>query len=221
MKCRCLFKDENRNNYNLVFFKSKGQQLPYAIEIQLDKDLKIIECKKNSSGSIGDVLSYNYIYNDKKSCLELSFVNSTEVEKVFNFYVLKEVNSQKILFETIVLKAKENSFITFPFKKFAISIPTDKNYAGLQEGVAYSLTQSLSVLKGELWWQINHGLPLLEKIKNKNILDSVIINIILKNPDVVNIFYLNSSVKGDQYYFETKIATIYADDIYLSNTISG
>ena len=220
MKCRSLYKDDIKQNYNLVFFKSKGLRLPFALYIQINNNSpKEVVCKESSKGQLTDGIAYEFVSETSDSYLKIIANTSSQVD--INLYFIKDKTSQKMPFSSFVIKADVSNEYMFDFKKFAISIPAEKNYAGLQEGTAYSLIQRLSVLKNELWWQINYGIPLLEKVKNKNIFDSVIINIILNHPDVTNIIYLNSFVQGNQYYFEVKVSTVYSEDILLSNTISG
>lgn len=220
MKCRSLYKDDIKQNYNLVFFKSKGLRLPFALYIQINNNNpKEVVCNESSNGQLTDGIAYEFVSESSDSYLKIIANTSSQVD--INLYFIKDKTSPKMPFSSFVIKADVAKEYMFDFKKFAISIPAEKNYAGFQEGTAYSLIQRLSVLKNELWWQINYGIPLLEKVKNKNIFDSVIINIILNHPDVTNIIYLNSFVQGNQYYFEVKVSTVYSEDILLSNTISG
>lgn len=74
------------------------------------------------------------------------------------------------------------------------------NYSGENEGVEYSLTQRLSVIKGELWYNINAGIPLLEKQRNKGILDSYIISTVLNHPDVITIDEFESYIENNHTY---------------------
>ena len=221
MKCRSLYRDDIKQNYNLVFFKSKGLKLPFALYIQINNDNpNEVVCNESSTGQLTDGISYEFVSKSSDSYLKIIATNTSSPVDI-NLYFIKDKTSQKMPFSSFVIEANVSKEYMFEFKKFAISIPAEKNYAGLQEGTAYSLIQRLSVLKNELWWQINYGIPLLEKVKNKNIFDSVIINIILNHPDVTNILYLNSFIKENQYYFEVKVSTIYSEDILLSNTVSG
>lgn len=93
------------------------------------------------------------------------------------------------------------------------SLMEDKNnhnsYSERQEGIKNSLIQRLSVIKNELWYNINYGLPLLDKIKNKAILDSVIINIINNHEEVKTIRKYKSFIVDHTYSFEVIIDTIY------------
>lgn len=221
MKCRSLYRDDIKQNYNLVFFKSKGLKLPFALYIQINNDNpEEVVCNESSTDQLTDGISYEFVSKSSDSYLKIIATNTSSSVDI-NLYFAKNKTSQKMPFLSFGIEAGVSKEYMFEFKKFAISIPAEKNYAGLQEGTAYSLIQRLSVLKNELWWQVNYGIPLLEKVKNKNIFDSVIINIILNHPDVTNILYLNSFIKENQYYFEVKVSTIYSEDILLSNTISG
>ena len=146
------------------------------------------------------------------------------------FYVGKSENDVTFIFgevSELVFSVENNRTFWYenrldnsiPFKDFCIAKKTDSNYAEKQEGVAYSLIQRLSVIKGELWYQINHGLPLLDKLRSGEVLDSVIIQIILSHPDVKNITDFQSSItKNHNYQFYAKIMTIYNLEIELSNT---
>lgn len=85
------------------------------------------------------------------------------------------------------------------------------NYAKEQEGVATSLTQRLSVIKNELWYNVNEGLPLIDKYRNKNIIDSYVASTILKHPDVINISEFTSFLNKNSYNCKVVINTTYGN----------
>ena len=90
-----------------------------------------------------------------------------------------------------------------------------ENYVGSQQGLAASLTQRLSILKGELWTNINYGLPLLEKV-DKTIMDSVVIDILLTHPDVKSILKFASKVENNVYKIEDlEILSIFNEKVDL------
>lgn len=96
------------------------------------------------------------------------------------------------------------------------------NYSTRQEGVRDSLIARLDLIKGELWYRRSYGLPLLEKIKSKGIIDSIIINYIMDHPDVVNIEQFNSYFSEEdehKYVFDCTINTVYNEQISFSNQI--
>ena len=74
------------------------------------------------------------------------------------------------------------------------------NYSDKQEAIKDSLMQRLSVIKGELWYNVSVGVPLFEKIKKKGVLDSYIAMEILKHPDVKEIVEFKSEVINNHYY---------------------
>lgn len=73
------------------------------------------------------------------------------------------------------------------------------NYADGQEGVACSLIQRLSVLKGELWWRRSYGLPLTDKNRQGDVIDSFIMSTILEHPNVRTLTSFKSSVDDYGY----------------------
>ena len=85
------------------------------------------------------------------------------------------------------------------------------NYAKEQEGVATSLTQRLSVIKNELWYDYNYGVPLFDKVKSKAFIDSYLISTILKHPDVTQLIDFTSNVDKNSYSCTFKVKTKYGD----------
>lgn len=83
------------------------------------------------------------------------------------------------------------------------------NYANKAEGVANSLKQRLSVLKKELWYDYEYGMPLTDKIKDKVVIDTYIAEIILKHPDVISIEGFESKQEGHSYTCYFIVNTIY------------
>lgn len=93
------------------------------------------------------------------------------------------------------------------------------NYSEKGEAVKNSLIQRLFIIKGELWYKASYGLPLTEKIKNKGIYDSIIINIIFEHPDVTNIVSYNSIVEDRKYKLDFVAYTVYNEEIRISYII--
>lgn len=88
---------------------------------------------------------------------------------------------------------------------------TDKhdNYIGGSEGVANSLRQRLSILKNELWYDYANGIPLIDKVKSKSIIDAYIIQTVLKHPDVIDIEGFESMQENHAYSCYLIINTIH------------
>ena len=83
------------------------------------------------------------------------------------------------------------------------------NYATRSEGVANSLKQRLSVLKHELWYDYNKGMPLPDKARSKAIIDAYIIQTILEHPDVIDIEGFESEQERNNYTCYFVVNTIY------------
>ena len=98
-------------------------------------------------------------------------------------------------------------------KVVGIFVKEDKSsYEGGKEGIAYSLTQRLSVIKGELWYNIKQGIPLFDKQRSKGIIDSYVIQTVLKHEEVLSIVEFNSYViNNHQYKCFLKCSTMYGE----------
>lgn len=75
--------------------------------------------------------------------------------------------------------------------------------------VADALQQKLNILKSELWWNINFGLPLLEKVHSKQSLDIAVTEIIMSQEGVKDITEFDSSVGNHHYSAQITIESEY------------
>lgn len=85
------------------------------------------------------------------------------------------------------------------------------SYDKEEKAVASSLTQRLSVLRTELWFAVEFGLPLLEKLKTKLEVDIAVAEIVEEHPDVVNISEFISEIRGNTYTCNLIINTKYGE----------
>ena len=85
------------------------------------------------------------------------------------------------------------------------------NFSEEKEAVKDSLTQRLSILEGELWYDIYFGLPLLNKVRSKIELDSAIINIVMDHQNVKSIEEFESSFINNQYNAKLNILTNFGE----------
>lgn len=92
------------------------------------------------------------------------------------------------------------------------------NYSTATDAVIDSLIQRLSIIKGELWYQVNYGLPITEKYKSKGIFDAIITDIISGHPGVKYIKSYSSTVEKSVYTFNSFIVSIYGDEFELKNS---
>lgn len=103
------------------------------------------------------------------------------------------------------------------FYYYGTSVKRDTYVQDSSEMVSKSLTQRLSAIRGELWYDINYGLPLFDKIRDKAILDMEIMEIINNHPAVVSIEEYKSEVDKREYSFKAKIISIYNKSFEISS----
>jgi hypothetical protein len=93
-----------------------------------------------------------------------------------------------------------------------------KNYVEGGEAIVNSLTQKLSLIKGELWYSINAGIPLFNKSLSKDSLDSYIVDIVLNTRDVIEIQSFTSKIEEGKYYVYLEVLTKYGS-VKLQNSL--
>lgn len=84
-----------------------------------------------------------------------------------------------------------------------------ENFSEQQQSVADNLTQRLSIVKGELWYNINYGQPIFEKTKSKAAFDAFILTVVKQHPDVNSIISFNSQIVNKKYTCNIQIESIY------------
>lgn len=89
--------------------------------------------------------------------------------------------------------------------------PDDKhdNYADKAEAVTNSLRQWLSVIKHELWYDYEYGIPLIDKVRSKAVIDAYIVEKIMQHPDVIDITDFESRQTNNFYTCYFIVNTIY------------
>jgi len=85
------------------------------------------------------------------------------------------------------------------------------NYVDKQNAVVSSLTQRLSVLRGELWYAINQGMPLVDKVVSKGIIDSYVVSTVTRHPDVLSIQQFSSSLIKHSYTCNFTVLTRFGE----------
>lgn len=88
--------------------------------------------------------------------------------------------------------------------------PDDKSdsFSEKQENVADSLIQRLNVIQQELWYDVYHGLPLLDN-STKSEIDISVAEIILAHPEVISIMNFSSTQTGHKYRAEITVQSSY------------
>lgn len=101
---------------------------------------------------------------------------------------------------------------------YTTKITDVQNYSTETQGVIDSLTQRLSLIKGELWYQINAGLPLMEGYTSTTIFDAIIVSTIAEHPGVNKIISFNSKIEKHTYIFTCEFQSIYGDAVTVQKT---
>lgn len=101
--------------------------------------------------------------------------------------------------------------------KCTLTTPRLPNYVEDTDAVVVSLIQRLSVIKGELWWQVNYGMPLTDKVRGTTLYDMVVTDIITSHPGVASIQSYSSNIIGHTYTYTCTIKTIFGDTVTISN----
>lgn len=85
------------------------------------------------------------------------------------------------------------------------------NFSSKETAIKDSLSQKLSVLKNELWYNLTYGLPLFEKQKSKIAIDSAVLSIILENKEIISIEDFQSQLIDRLYSAKIIIKSIYGN----------
>ena len=83
------------------------------------------------------------------------------------------------------------------------------NYVSDAEAIRASLIQRLSIIKGELWYNVIFGQPLFDKSKSKVPFDSFVLTEIKKTEGVIDILKFESKVEQHDYYCAAQIQSQY------------
>ena len=81
------------------------------------------------------------------------------------------------------------------------------NFSDGLQAVADDLTEKLSVMRTELWHSMSFGLPLLDKVKSKALIDSAVADIVLRQPNVIGISKFSSAVNQKEYHADIEVQT--------------
>lgn len=85
------------------------------------------------------------------------------------------------------------------------------NYESDVLGLISNLNMELSLLEGELWWDIYNGMPLLQKNRSKGIIDSYIIQELTSYGEIKEILKFNSKIENHSYKCELVVRSIYGN----------
>lgn len=91
--------------------------------------------------------------------------------------------------------------------KFVNSTDKHDNFASENEMVRDSLIQRLSVIKHELWYDYQYGMPLVDNDTLKVTIDTFVMSTIQQHQDVVEITSFTSFIDKHEYHCDVKVTT--------------
>lgn len=218
MKCR------NCNQNNIVWFErlygnsTRITSSDFFTKQQF-KDLTGVELKE------GETYKFDCVWDDAET-------NTPETEENFPVIMIWFNETVASPFKGVKRKGQQTITVTIPsvFVKISFVQNTVKNgyifrnfvradnYSIDKDSIVPSLMQRLSVLKGELWYQVNYGLPLVESHNSPVVFDMVIYDIISSHPGVSSIRSYQSEKVGHTYTFTCEIVSIYSEELTLTNS---
>lgn len=246
MKCRALFEDENTGKQNIVWFGSAGKNMDFVPAVFENNPPIIIENGKRREFSQlfdrywllteGPVQNGSSTWNEDLLRVWPDYEGPTEDMGIY-YYLEKESEpgtcfvfySEPTDFVEIAPLCKIAKFerndnpvfdLSATYYLYQNKIPAS-NYSTDQHGVRDSLIQRLSVIKGELWYKASYGLPLMDKIKNKGIYDTIVVNIITSHPDVTSLLEFESTISraSREYQAKFSVTTVYGETAEIAYSI--
>lgn len=217
MKCRML----SPTLHNIVWFGKTGEDLDY-VWYQLDSS-------PGEPGTVPKPDMYTVtgtIFANLIGCTfaDLGTFAELDTESVTYFYLTINGTTYTCYFDYgseingHILNPSNNVVGIFTLTNLAAPNTSPTSYSEDTDAVVDSLMQRLSVLKGELWYQINFGLPLTEKVRGTTLFDMVIMDIITSHPGVASLTSFSSNIKNHTYTFTGQIQSVFGDDLTISNS---
>ena len=210
MICRRSYINNVTKEHTIVWFGSYGLNIvaPYQ-EIQLvNNETEITNtCKRQE---------YNLIFNNiNNTTIKLYDANNNVIDS----YTTSRIGQHNLIgtldkeLSKIEINVEDYDNITLILNEYGTAKLYDNvqhnNFSKEQQAVSDSLNQSLSVIKNELWYNYNFGVPLESQNKTKLNIDIFIINTINENTDVKNIIEFNSMVEKGHYSCNMIVDTVF------------
>lgn len=210
MICRRSYINDATKEHTIVWFGSYGLNIvaPYQ-EIQLvNNETEITNtCKRQE---------YNLIFNNiNNTTIKLYDANNNVIDS----YTTSTIGQHNLIgtldkeLSKIEINVEDYDNITLILNEYGTAKLYDNiqhnNFSKEQQAVSDSLNQSLSVIKNELWYNYNFGVPLESQNKTKLNIDIFIINTINENADVKNIIEFNSIVEKGHYSCNMIVDTVF------------
>ena len=193
------FKSANNKKENICK-KSDRHQIKAIQDILTNYfyDFLEIKCDSDNLTIYNDDINNQLIINKTNKIIKYN-TDEFNIDMVDNkrLIIYAHNDNNKILVQV------EDEFIKF-----------DDNFNDYNiNNVKDSLISKLSILKGELWYKSNYGLPLTEKTKIKSIIDVAVLDIINDQQEIKSVISFDSRVNNHNYILNFSLATIYSDEL--------
>lgn len=188
------FKSANNKKENIckLKFLNNSNEWVFNGKLQSDSDNLTIYNDDNNNQLIIDSAHKIINYNDDEFTIDM-----VDNKRLIIYAHANNNDNNKILVQV------EDEFIKF-----------DDNFNDYNiNNVKDSLISKLSILKGELWYKSNYGLPLLEKTKIKSIIDVAVLDIINDQQEIKSVISFDSRVNNHNYILNFSLATIYSNEL--------
>lgn len=203
-KHRRIYTDPITGNRSYVWFKSANNKKENICKLKFLNEPD----KWSFNGKLQSDSDSLTIYNDDiNNQLIINKTNKIIKYNTDEFNIDMVDNKRLIIYahndNNKILVQVEDEFIKF-----------DDNFNDYNiNNVKDSLISKLSILKGELWYKSNYGLPLTEKTKIKSIIDVAVLDIINDQQEIKSVISFDSRVNNHNYILNFSLATIYSDEL--------
>ena len=193
MICRRIYEDSNKNR-TIVYYGSYG----------INDDG--VGAEVGSVLNVGDIPLAGVQYFLRVPCsLKRGYLLDGTYRYIPTTVLIDESGRSKKTYYSLSNEGSTGS------TKFFNALDKHDNFAKDFDGTYDSLIQHLSIMKGELWFSANYGLPLLEKVKNKLIIDASLGMIITSIESVESLQSIVSKIFEHKYTADVRIKTIYGE----------
>ena len=218
MKTRnSVFKTEGSASRTVAWFGSKGVSSScksIVIDFMIDNEDRTayeysLQSVNSSNTSFADADGRTATIADNVLSLKVFLDAQLETSRTYHFGIVDGTisTSDEIVASTLDIVKQTGTFLIFYGKDAQDSYSEDAN------AVVQYMIQHLSIMKNELWYDFQYGLPLLSKGVTKAMIDSEAISIIYSNPDVAELESFSSvisNVNGSMNYSASfSVITIY------------
>lgn len=221
MKCRRIktwVDEDEKQHRDVVWFGSYGKNV-----LAEKQELVLTDNQTNIEGTVANQTYYLSFKNNNVTNILFYDSNNNVITRYTTpnagTFSLKGVLKAPVVKVEIVYSDYDETVpIKLVFDEYAVAKfynknnkSLDDNFSSEQEGIKDSLTQKISVLKKELWYNINYGMPIANKERSKLAVDSFIATCVESHPDVIRIENFSSKIVNRQYSCYMTIVSKYGD----------